>query len=327
MPRNSSTEISVETYAKVNLTLEVLGRRSDGYHNIETIFQNIDLHDTLRIKKQGSGGLKLHVEAPPVSARGAEATVSKDRAEAMQAESQKEFARLSRENVIAKVYDLLQGYVKNLPGIEIRLTKVIPMASGLGGASANAAGAILGIDRLLMLDLPKSNLWKIASTVGSDVPFFLIGGTARGSSRGDVVTPIEHQLSYYLLLMVPCERVSTREAYQSLAKKDFSKRGIRTDRTEQALRENHLEEVCDAIHNTFLLKHLAEHKECEEVLNEIEKTSPDAVGLSGTGPALFAIYRNAPSRKVLLDLERALRPKIRLFHLTRPVDRAILIHR
>src|ERR1043166_4406363 len=175
-------EIRIPAFAKINLRLEILGKRPDGFHEIRTIFQTISLHDDLRLRTSRNPAISLTV-------RGNEA--------------------LSREplqkNLVYRAVDTLRRELRVRSGVEIELRKVIPAGRGLGGGSSDAAAALRGYLRLTRKQIPQAHLMEIAASLGADVPFFLNGGRALGVGRGDEIYPLPDIASLALLIVSPRE--------------------------------------------------------------------------------------------------------------------------
>jgi 4-diphosphocytidyl-2-C-methyl-D-erythritol kinase len=179
----------VKSFAKINLALSVLGRRTDGYHEIQTIFQTISLSDELEISP--AAGIKLRCENLP---------------EDIPQES----------NLVWKAACSLAKKSGRKMGASIVLRKLIPMGGGLGGGSSNAAAALLGLRRFWNLDVTDADLHAIAAGLGSDVPFFLSGGMAMGTGRGEKIEALPDMPAKNLVVIFPAVHVSTAEAYRSL---------------------------------------------------------------------------------------------------------------
>lgn len=177
----------VPSYAKVNLGLEVLGLREDGYHELRTIFQTISLRDDIVLTLR-RGGVSVRCDKPGVPGDGTN----------LAARAALELARFAR--VPADV------------GIEI--VKRIPVAGGLGGASSNAAAVLLGLDRLWRLGLGPAGLQPLARRIGADVPYFLMGGTALGLARGDEVYPLHLQVRAQVVVAAPDRPLSTAAVFR-----------------------------------------------------------------------------------------------------------------
>lgn len=186
--------IRIPAYAKVNLRLEVLGKRADGYHELRTVFQTVSLHDTLEFCSSRRPGITLEVEGNETLAR-------EDAA----------------KNLVYRAVDALRRELRIRPGVEILLRKKIPAGRGLGGGSSNAAAALVGYLRFSRKTLPESRLLDIASSLGSDVPFFLHGGTSLGIGKGEEIYPLPDVPRSALLIVSPADiHVPTPDAYRWL---------------------------------------------------------------------------------------------------------------
>jgi 4-diphosphocytidyl-2-C-methyl-D-erythritol kinase len=187
-------EVRIPAYAKINLCLDVLGKRADGYHELRTIFQTISLHDSLRMRLSRKPGISLTVTGNP--------TLSQEPIE---------------KNLVYRAVDALRRELKIRGGIEITLEKKIPAGRGLGGGSSDAAAALLGCLRFTnsKIDLPR--LLDIAVSLGADVPFFLFGGRVLGVGKGDEIYPLPDLPKLSLLVVSPADiHVPTPDAYRWL---------------------------------------------------------------------------------------------------------------
>ncbi len=179
----------LRSFAKVNLGLEVLGRREDGYHELRTLFQTIDLHDELVLTPR-ERGVTVVCEHPLVPTDGT--------------------------NLAARAAEDLRRYAGVAGGVQIEIRKRLPVGGGLGGGSSNAAAVLMGLDRMWRLGLGPGGLHLLARRLGADVPYFLVGGTALGLARGDEVYPLRHQLRAHLVVVDPGIPVSTARVFARL---------------------------------------------------------------------------------------------------------------
>lgn len=177
----------INSYAKINLYLDVLNKRIDGYHEIETLFSTINLHDSLKFVLTKKPEIKILSNIPELA---------------------------SVNNLVYKIAQRILGDFKVNLGLEVFIEKRIPVAAGLGGGSSNAAVTFLALNNLLDLKMKDDYMNAVAAEFGSDINFFFYGGTALGSSRGEVITPIPDEVKLELLLVNPGVAVSSREAYQ-----------------------------------------------------------------------------------------------------------------
>jgi 4-diphosphocytidyl-2-C-methyl-D-erythritol kinase len=187
-------EIRLPAFAKLNLRLDILGKRPDGYHELRTIFQTVSLHDELRLRASRHSGISLSTQGNPTL-------------------SQEPF----QKNLVYRAVDALRRELQIRSGVEIELRKTIPAGRGLGGGSSDAAAALLGYLRLTKAKLPAARLLEIASSLGADVPFFLQGGRALGVSRGNEVYPLPDVRNFSVLIVSPRNiHVPTPDAYKWL---------------------------------------------------------------------------------------------------------------
>jgi 4-diphosphocytidyl-2-C-methyl-D-erythritol kinase len=183
--------IRVPAYAKLNLGLEVLGLREDGYHELRTVFQTVDLADTLELTLTRRPTIAIECDHP---------LVPKD-----------------ATNLAMRAALELQRFGQVKKGVRIALRKRIPVGGGLGGGSSNAAAVLLALDRLWNLGLGRPGLMPLARRLGADVPFFLFGGTALGIARGDEIYPLREQVRAHVVLVVPDVPIATAAVFRRLS--------------------------------------------------------------------------------------------------------------
>jgi 4-diphosphocytidyl-2-C-methyl-D-erythritol kinase len=179
--------IRLRSFAKINLGLEVLGPREDGYHELRTVFQTIDLHDDLVLRPRPSREITVRCDHPLVPKDGT--------------------------NLAARAAAALRDHCRVPGGVEIEIRKRVPVGGGLGGGSSNAAAVLLGLDRLWKTGLGPDGLHRLARRLGADVPYFLLGGTALGLSRGDEVYPLRRQIRAHVVVVDPGIHVSTARVF------------------------------------------------------------------------------------------------------------------
>lgn len=179
----------IDSYAKINLYLEVLNKRIDGYHEIETVFCTIDLHDSLKFVLTKKPEIQILANIPELS---------------------------SSDNLVYKIATRICNDFSVNSGLQILLEKRIPISAGLGGGSSNAAMTFVALNKMLNLDMTEDYVHNTAREYGSDLNFFFLGGRARGSGKGDFVTPLPEIDPLDLLLVKPAFGVSSQEAYQMI---------------------------------------------------------------------------------------------------------------
>ena len=187
-------EVRVPAFAKINLRLEVLGRRSDNFHELRTVFQTVSLKDELRLKKSRKQGIKLRILG--------DASLSSEPPD---------------KNLVYRAVDVVRRELGMEDGVSIELRKTIPAGRGMGGGSSDAAAALIGYLRLSKRSLPRERLFAIAASLGADVPFFLEGGRALGIGKGDEIYPLPDTAKRHLLVVSPrAIHVPTPDAYRWL---------------------------------------------------------------------------------------------------------------
>ena len=244
--------------AKINWTLEVLGRRDDGYHEIRTVMQTVEPCDSLDIEPANE--LQLEVEG--------------------------RHELFEDDLVLRAAFALDEGGGR---GARIRLTKRIPVAAGLGGGSSDAAAALRGLNELWGLGRSDANLAKAAAEIGSDVPFFIYAGTALAEGRGERVTPLPEPPPTWLVLLAPPLELpeKTRRMYAALTPADFSD-GSRTDAVVRRIREGG--PVDDgSLYNVFERVAYEAFAGLDAYRDALLTAGARRVHLAGSGPALFAL--------------------------------------
>jgi 4-diphosphocytidyl-2-C-methyl-D-erythritol kinase len=263
--------MTLVAYAKINLTLEVLGKRADGYHEVATVLQAIDLKDTLTFERRS--GIDIECDHPDLE---------------------------SPHNLAVKAARLLQAKVGCTEGVSISIRKGIPVAAGLGGGSSDAAATLLALNELWQLGLPRDQLLQLAAEIGSDAAFFLRGGTALGEGRGERVTPLPLLPLRWVVLLRPPVDVTpnkTQRLYASLNPShftlgQFSKRMV-------DLLEQGGEIPSSSLFNIFERVAFATFPGLEGYWQRFLDLGADNVHLAGSGPTLFALVKDEADGKKL----------------------------
>jgi 4-diphosphocytidyl-2-C-methyl-D-erythritol kinase len=255
--------VLVRAPAKVNLFLEVLAKRPDGYHEIATLMVAVSLYDTLEFKEEPSGALRLHCDAP-------ELTTGPD-------------------NLVLKAATLLQQRTGSRRGADIRLTKRIPMAAGLAGGSTDGAAALAGLNRLWRLGLSRDELARLGGELGSDVPFFFHTPAAWCTGRGEVVTPAPLGRPLDFVIAKPAVGLSTAEVYRAVTVPERPQSGAELRR---AVAEGNVEELGRRLHNRLEEAARRLRPEIEAGLERLRAERPAGQMMSGSGTSLFALCRD-----------------------------------
>ena len=253
--------ITVDAPAKINLTLEVLGKRPDGYHEIRSVIQSISLRDTLRL--ESSRQVSFKSDMPEWHAE---------------------------ESLVSKAVTLLQRSTGCSKGVTIEVAKRIPLMAGLGGDSSDAAAVLLGLKRLWELNLPLEKLLEMARQLGSDVSFFLYGGTALLEGRGEIVTPLPPLPHTWLVLAmppVPLVPGKTKRLYESLKTNHYTDGRITRRMVEAVKAGKPLSS--SLLFNTFENVAFSLFSGLGTAREHFIKMGATDVHLAGSGPALFTI--------------------------------------
>src|SRR5579864_8502740 len=264
-------EIRIPAFAKINLRLEILGKRSDGYHELRTIFQTVSLHDELRLRSTRNSTISLNI-------RGNE-SLSREP---------------TRKNLVYAAVDALRRELKIRTGVEIELRKRIPAGRGLGGGSSDAAAALVGYLRLTGRKLPHARLLAIAASLGADVPFFLLGGRALGIGRGDEIYPLPDIAKHTLLIVSPRDiHVPTPDAYRWL-----KARALPSARLTKNAADPKLLKFCAlcwstqgiGLSNDFERPVFQRHPRLGRIKRVLLQKGATEASLAGSGSAVFGVF-------------------------------------
>ena len=264
-------EISLPSFAKINLSLRVLGKRPDGFHEVETILQTVSLYDELQFGSRNDQQLMLHCGA---------AEVPHD-----------------SSNLIIRAAQLLRETYNLSFGAEIHLQKRIPTRGGLGGASSNAAVALLGLGRLWGVELDQARLIELGRNLGADVPYFFLGGRVLATGMGTDLLPLPDISPLALLIVKPEAGVLTADAYQALRAT-----ALTTANTDSILPSSRLQEILSnsdqwPLHNDFESVIFEIEPEIERVRRALLKAGAQEVLLAGSGSSVFGIFDGVESQQ------------------------------
>jgi len=286
--------LRVRCPAKINLGLWILGRRPDGYHEIDTIMQSVALEDELLLT-ESAGGLTLTARGLPLPG--------------------------DTPNIVERAWSLLAGERSISRGVSARLTKRIPIGGGLGGGSSDAAGFLLGVNRLLDLDLEAGAIHSIAARIGSDVPFFLRGGTARATGRGDQVRHLCPAPSAWVVLATPPLAVSTTWAY-GRAKIALTLQGGSASMLAVAIERRDWLAIASHLHNDFEDVVLPEFGVVARLRRVLEESGVLGSLLSGSGSTVFGLARTQEEAQLAARRVAALGAAV---HVVRTTERGVAL--
>jgi len=269
--------LRLKSPAKVNLRLEILRRREDGYHELRTVLQKISLNDTLSVSLKNEKGISITTDHPDLP--------------------------LGRRNLVYRAAQMILKKSEYRGGLHIDIRKEIPLGAGLGGGSSNAASTLKALNQLLEIGLPTKELMEIGLGIGADVPFFSLEGSAIGSGIGERLKKIELPRLWYVLIY-PNFEVSTRWAYQNfiLTKRQFRFKFHKFLETPEGISHilmNDLEEVVSK-----------EYPQIEVMKKMLYSAGALGSLMTGSGPTVFGIFsEKGDASKAYQEVRRRVRDK------------------
>jgi 4-diphosphocytidyl-2-C-methyl-D-erythritol kinase len=252
-------KIKLKARAKINLTLELLDKREDNYHNLKSVFQRVNLYDTLYIYKTKNGVLELETDNEEIN---------------------------NNKNIICKAYNRLKD-MYDIGGVKVVLKKRIPMQAGLGGGSADCASFILGVNQLFNLNMSEEEMVSLGSSLGADVVPCLYDGALLAEGIGNVITLINTNFKYYILIIKPDLSCNTKEMFELLDREDGNLSISNSDDVVYALLENDIDLLSNNLYNSFEEVLDLSHYKYELMLNRAKGAL-----LTGSGSCVYGIFKN-----------------------------------
>jgi 4-diphosphocytidyl-2-C-methyl-D-erythritol kinase len=259
-----SQKLVLPARAKINLTLDVLGKRPDGYHQVEMVMQTVSLADTITLEKTTEEILVscTHPEVP-----------------------------LNEGNLAFRAAMLLKQAVSYNGGVTIHIDKQIPIAAGLAGGSSNAATVLVGLNSLWDLKLSREHLMQIGSALGSDIPFCIMGGTALATGRGEKITSLKAAPELTLVLIKPNFGVATAQVYGNFRQEQVANRPA-TQAMLKAIEAGDSEAIVRLTANVLEAVTLKMHPEIGEIKARLAQAGAKGVLMSGSGPTVFGFVEH-----------------------------------
>ena len=252
--------------AKINLGLDIIGKREDGYHEVRMIMQTIRMYDVLEIRKKSSPGISLSTNLP--------------------------YIPCDERNLVYKAAKILMDEFHVEEGLSMKLTKSVPVAAGMAGGSSDAAAAFVGVNRLFHLGLSQEELMKRAVQVGADVPYCVMRGTALAEGIGEKLTRLPDLPGCYILIGKPGINVSTRTAYENLDLNEIRRRPD-IDGMIRDIKNKDLYSMTGKMENVFEPGIMAKYPVIREIRDLMEKQGALKAMMSGSGPTVFGIFDDA----------------------------------
>ena len=268
-------QIIIDCPAKINLSLDILGKREDGYHEISTIMQTISLYDKVKIKK--SSDFSISVEGADLP--------------------------LDDNNIALKSAKIMLEKYNIQGGVEINIEKSIPISAGLAGGSSDAAGVILGINKIYNLNLSDKELMEVGALVGSDVSYLIKKGTALCTGRGEKVEILRPLTGYKVLIAKPNISVSTKWVYNNLNLKNIEKRPD-TNLLLNSIENNDINSISENLINVLETVTIPKYKVIEDIKKTMESYGSIGSIMSGSGPTVFGVFKDDSINNCFNELKK-----------------------
>ncbi len=256
-------KITLFANAKINLGLDVIGKRPNGYHDVRMIMQTIKLHDTLTLKKIRKKGIFIKTNL--------------------------HFLPTNENNLIYAAIKLFMTEYNLEGGVHVTLEKKIPVAAGMAGGSADAAAALQGMNQLYETNLSLKRLQEMGVKLGADVPYCLLGGTALSEGIGEILTPLPPAPACYCLIVKPKFAISTKYVYENLNLSEITKHPD-IDRLITSIEQEDLTMLCSSLGNVLESVSVKEHPELTVIKEEMLSFGALGTLMSGSGPTVFGLF-------------------------------------
>lgn len=291
----------IKAYAKINLGLDVVRKRADGYHDVKMIMQMIDVFDTLDINL----GIENSENAVDLGGLGKISVVCGD-----------ENVPCDETNLVCKSAKAFLEYTGKKADISVKIEKNIPVGAGLAGGSTDAASVLRALNILLKTELSDTELMKIAKNIGADVPFCVVGNTYLAEGIGEILTPVKSNIKFDILLVKPPFSVSTPSVYKSLVL-DENTTHPDIDKIKNALEDGNVSVIYENLGNTLEDVTLKMYGEVGKIKENLKNLGASAVLMSGSGPSVFAIFDD---RQKLDGAYKIMKEKYKQTYLTSTIN-------
>ncbi len=262
-------KIYLKARAKINLSLDVLNKREDNYHNIKSVFQKINLYDEVFIEKNNNDDFDLQTNVESLN---------------------------NKDNIIYKAYIKLKEKYNNITGVSVILNKRIPMQAGLGGGSTDCASFIKGMNKLFNLGLSKLEMETVGKSLGADVVPCLYNKAVLAVGIGDIITPINTNFKYYIVIIKPNICCNTKEMYKLIDQQNNVSRLNLSDNIIKGLQQNNIELIAKNLCNTFEDVQ-QNNKLIQQIKAEFIKEGALGSLMTGSGSCVYGIFRDKHTAK------------------------------
>jgi len=263
----------IDANAKINMTLDVSGKRSDGYHEVSMIMQEISLADKIEINKKSSSGIELKVQNSDIPC--------------------------DESNIAFKAAKLFLDKIKSDDGIEMIIQKNIPVCAGLGGGSADGAAVLKALNQMYDSPLSLSELLEMGVSLGADVPFCIVGKTCHAGGIGEILTPFKSELRAYVALIKPDVDISTPKAYKAIDQLSYTHPEV--FKVKEALEKADKDLLVKYGANVFEYVCLNDHPEIDKIKTHFKNFGAFYTMMSGSGPTVFGLFDNKDDAQKSVD--------------------------
>jgi len=270
-------EIKLKARAKINISLDIVGKRDNGYHDVEMIMQTINLYDDITLKKATTDDITIKTNLM--------------------------YLPTDRKNLVYQIIEFMKKEYHISDGVYVDLFKRIPVAAGLAGGSSNGAQTILGMNELFELNLSMETMLSIGQKFGSDIPYCMISGTALATGLGEKIELLEAFPECHVVLIKPKFGVSTATVYKNYRLEE-EKPHPKTKELIQAIVHQNLDFICDNLVNVLESVTCKLHPELNDYKDQLRLLGADGVLMSGSGPSIFALFKDRQLAQKASDFYR-----------------------
>ena len=273
--------IRVKAPAKINLTLDVMNKRGDGYHDVKMVMTTIDLADYVSVKKNNTNEIRITSNSFRIP--------------------------LSEENLTHKAAELFKLAYNINTGVDINIEKNIFISAGLAGGSSDAAATLKGLRKLFEINCTDEELAVIGGEIGSDIPFCIYGGTAIASGRGEVIKPIKSPPKCWVILVNPRMGVPTREIFENFTTEDIIT--IDTDKMIDAIEQACFSSICASLGNSLESVTFKLYPKVSKIKQKLADAGAEGTLMSGSGPTIFGLVYTEKKANAVFKQAKSFFPK------------------
>lgn len=256
-------EIKLKARAKINISLDVIGRRDNGYHDVEMIMQTINLYDKLLMRKQKKNHIRIQTNLP--------------------------YLPVDERNLVYKIIQYMKEKYDIVEGVYVDLYKMIPVAAGMAGGSSDAAQTIIGMNKLFQLGLSTQEMMDIGEQFGADIPYCIVQGTVLATGLGEQLTVIDPFPKVYVLIAKPRFSVSTPAVYKRYDDR-VAQQHPDTPILLEAIQEQNIQKICRHLDNVLETVTIEMHPEIAKIKADMLMLGADGSLMSGSGPTVYGLF-------------------------------------